>query len=662
MSVGCRPKFLDEPAIKADLNVPPEPVLQEDEVHSSFQNFVIQVSRHVSTLQCAIVKEHENQLYSILETNRQLVNQINQLQSENKFLRELSDKKRVGVDGRDTERHTSFQQSDRELAWDCPDNQDSPPIRDVQTWERLASPDFICKQRYQIFDFHEGTFYAGKLSTCTTLRFKEAESARTHLCISAPDSLVCAFWDVLGMFVIAIEAVTIPLSIAFGIDRAQSVRYLDFSTCFYWLVDLPFNFCRGYTEVLTEQIIMSPRRIAKQYILSWFVPDLIILTVDVLSLAFSTVQAIDVAALLRTGKVLRVLRVLRVIRTVYLFKYTSRVQLLIDLAHSEYFSAGTDIGINLALILLLNHFIACAWFYLGDSATGWVSAEGMHDRTTVYKYLTSVHFALTQFTPSSMSVQPVTSWERLFAVFTILVALCVFSSFISRITSRMAALRARTAHKDLQKRHVRKYLVWHNISPKLALRIKRHLFEVIPKKQNESDMNSSRILEELSVPLQSELRYELFHNKLVVCPFFEELQKQSLAFGRMICEVALTEFALSACDVLFNRGMRATAMYVLTRGEMLYTYIDSELPFPKRGYCSEPALWTNWVHVGSMKAVEDSQGVSIGADGFRSVVLAFPAIHDTAWSYGSAIVSKLNAGSSCSMVPLRSYDLSDLCF
>jgi len=173
-------------------------------------------------------------------------------------------------------------------------------------------------------------------------------------------------------------------------------------------------------------------------------------------------------------------------------------------------------------------------------------------------------------------------------------------------------------------------------------------------------VSSSKILEKLSLPLRSELLYELFHGNLVVCPFFKEMQERSRAFGRKICEVALTEFALSEFDVLFNAGTTAAAMYVLTRGEMLYTRSGSHIvqPWLSGSYCSEPALWTRWIHLGSMKAFADSEGVHVRTEDFRSVVLAFPAIHDFARRYADSLVSGLNV--QCSVGVLDGTDVTDM--
>jgi len=79
-------------------------------------------------------------------------------------------------------------------------------------------------------------------------------------------------------------------------------------------------------------------------------------------------------------------------------------------------------------VLVVNHFVACSWYAVGisrvDDDHNWVrvmierwkidSAEP--DPHWSYSYLTSLHFALSQFTPASMEVAPTNEAERLFAI------------------------------------------------------------------------------------------------------------------------------------------------------------------------------------------------------------------------------------------------------
>lgn len=316
------------------------------------------------------------------------------------------------------------------------------------------------------------------------------------------------------------------------------------------------------------------------------------------------------------------------------------------------------------MIVFLNHLVACAWFRLGSAsfkeAPGWVSEYDVQHRSLAYKYTTSLHWSLTQFTPASMEVQPQNTAERSFAVVVLLSALCVFSSFISSITSSMTSLRNLTVKKEFQSRLLRKYLRKHKITRLLSSRIHRYVNVVLPSRQQDMKMDSSHILQKLSLPLQAELKYELYNHLLKGNPFFRSLCMRSNSAIRDVCKVALCSLTFSQADVCFYAGTKAQAMYFLTKGTMNYTqqawqrvlnFTANELTDkPKKRkttfrigqWCSEPVLWTNWIHVGYLVAVTDSELVALDSQRFRSCLSSVPTCINFAQKYAADLVKKLN--------------------
>merc|ERR1712061_341712 len=96
--------------------------------------------------------------------------------------------------------------------------------------------------------------------------------------------------------------------------------------------------------------------------------------------------------------------------------------------------------------MLTNHLIACAWYAIGTidedtTVDTWVKANELEGTSILYRYTTSLHWSLTQFTPASMEVYPENGKERLFTVSVITIAMVTFSSFVSAITNAMTQLR-----------------------------------------------------------------------------------------------------------------------------------------------------------------------------------------------------------------------------
>lgn len=68
-----------------------------------------------------------------------------------------------------------------------------------------------------------------------------------------------------------------------------------------------------------------------------------------------------------------------------------------------------------------------------------------------YRYMTSFHWSVTQFTPASMEVVPRNALERTFNIVMIFLGLLMFSSFISNMTNGMTYLTKRNYEKRQQR-------------------------------------------------------------------------------------------------------------------------------------------------------------------------------------------------------------------
>lgn len=82
------------------------------------------------------------------------------------------------------------------------------------------------------------------------------------------------------------------------------------------------------------------------------------------------------------------------------------------------------------IVLLLAHWIACLWNLLGKSSEGpnWLIAYGIQDESWYVKYITSIYWAITtMITVGYGDVKPINSNEKLFGIFTMLLACCVFA-------------------------------------------------------------------------------------------------------------------------------------------------------------------------------------------------------------------------------------------
>merc|ERR1719517_170672 len=119
----------------------------------------------------------------------------------------------------------------------------------------------------------------------------------------------------------------------------------------------------------------------------------------------------------------------------------------------------------------MNHFLACGWYAVGNFGLDPSWVQVLEGKDLQFRYITSLHWSLTQFTPASMEVFPRNSTERSFAVIVILAAMLTFSSFVSSITSGMTRLRMLKSEKAKQQYLLRSFLKENKIPPDLSMRI-----------------------------------------------------------------------------------------------------------------------------------------------------------------------------------------------
>eukprot|EP00913_Durusdinium_trenchii_P020385 g19149.t1 len=85
-----------------------------------------------------------------------------------------------------------------------------------------------------------------------------------------------------------------------------------------------------------------------------------------------------------------------------------------------------------------------------------------------------MHWSLTQFMPATNNIGPDNVWERLFAIMTVLVAVCLFSSLVGSITAAVGSFRAVQAEKMKQEQAVVAFFEERKLSAELFDDMREH--------------------------------------------------------------------------------------------------------------------------------------------------------------------------------------------
>lgn len=433
---------------------------------------------------------------------------------------------------------------------------------------------------------------------------------------------------------------------------------------------------------IDDVLEMRPLQIAKRYFITWFLLDCVVVGSDWIVIILGGDAGGGSARLARASKTIRAIRVLRSLRLLRLMKLRKIMNDIKDRINSEYAHIMLNILKLLVMIVCICHLIACVWYGVGDTDSGWVRSlvgddtmDIYLDRNVGFRYITCLHWSLAQFTPAPNNLHPITTTERAFATLVLLFGLIIFSSFVSSITAAMTRLRQLSSNSDTQMSVLRRYLRQHRITPQLGIRIQKYCEFVLMEQQQQIQEKDVLVLKLLSEPLAERLSYEMYEPILTFHPFFSKYSELNESAFLMVCKQCINHLYYSNGDRVFSAGKAASSMLIVTRGLLTYSYnpdgglvkkhrkikddrsstslkqklktqlsrsksverlVDQEVR-ERQGVC-EAVLWMPWDHVGTLIAVTVCELVSVNPDKFAMLTKSHTTAHILAQRYARSFV------------------------
>lgn len=232
-----------------------------------------------------------------------------------------------------------------------------------------------------------------------------------------------------------------------------------------------------------------------------------------------------------------------------------------------------------------------------------------------WKYLTSLHWSITQFTPASMDIWATNVAERVFSVLTLFWALVALSSIIGSVSASMTALRNISADENKQVWILRRYLRQKQFSRDLTNRVMVHAEFQQVAEHNKVPASSVKLLGGLSEQFKLEMAYELHIESLHEHPFFMHMTQDVILRKSMerLCQFAFTSISIAQDEEMFSLGDEGNGMFFVKTGMLRYSVNNAASEpggkVPYNGispgmWVTEPVLWTSWRHMGWLKGGE----------------------------------------------------------
>ena len=272
----------------------------------------------------------------------------------------------------------------------------------------------------------------------TFIKHQEKRHA-SHKClqiINPENSALRTFQMVLAIAIVW-SAIIVPVDISLGTDRSanQSIysptTVADLIIDCVFLIDVVLNFRIGYFDEDGE-LVMTPRRVARNYFCTWFIPDM----AASIPLEIMEVVALEVQG---TGGLTSELKFLKTLKLFRLLRFGRMSVALMSFSFGPIFRI-----LRLFMIFtLLIHWFACAWFWIEEKQnfTGW-SVGGLVDisdgsnATRVEKYTLCLYWAATTLTTVGYGdMSPVTWNEQVYTICVMLVGAIMFAWVFGEITN-----------------------------------------------------------------------------------------------------------------------------------------------------------------------------------------------------------------------------------
>jgi len=456
-----------------------------------------------------------------------------------------------------------------------------------------------------------------------------------------PDSMSRTIFEVLSMVMLLFDAFIMPYVIAWDVStEGATFEAAIWTTRIFWTLDLAINFLTGFRDK-EAKLELHIRRAVRHYTSTWFLPDLALVTCDWLTFSNNSVSS--------GNKWIQWMRVMRLVRggrqVIRGWTLVLKARIVIQM---KIFHLVMDIALLMLIILWVNHMVCCGWYIIGryyesDTGSTWLSTQDYSAGGEYYDYLTALHWAMCQMTPGSMEVSPRSSAERIYNVFILLLGLLMGSSLIATLTSMMTQYKLRFEASSRKFLTLQQFLNQQAVDPQLALAIKLQ----VKARSNERERLKAKDVEYLGL-LSNSLQDALWHGwcmrHLSAHAFLNSLNILDSFAVQSLCKTVIKSMEFPASDAIFEEGAIGDFMYFVVAGrlrfipgelapEMALPDGDPKLTLKSGDWCSEPALWTVWTHLGTLEAMTTAEVLAVSGPLLTSALNRFPVASSAMTDY-----------------------------
>ncbi|CAG9325936.1 unnamed protein product [Blepharisma stoltei] len=240
------------------------------------------------------------------------------------------------------------------------------------------------------------------------------------------------YWNFIMLLLMLYTGFVTPYITCFIDSVSTALFYTEISVNFVFFLDTIFTFNSAYFDQV-EMLVVSRKEIAKNYIKSWFIIDVIsFIPFDLLSGSSST----GISNLVKVSRLYKIFRLFRLVKMMRFAKSKAFFEEFVDKLKLS--SGMVRMFKFMFIVLVAVHITGCLWYYLGKlenfSYDSWVVKANLIDKSYFEKYIASIYFAFATVTTVGYGdIHPITNKEKIFAMMLMGFGVTFFSHMIGNI-------------------------------------------------------------------------------------------------------------------------------------------------------------------------------------------------------------------------------------
>lgn len=378
-------------------------------------------------------------------------------------------------------------------------------------------------------------------------------------------------WETVMVLLVAYSAWVCPFEIAFLSSHPRKLLYIaDNIVDIFFLVDIVLTFFVAYIDPTTQLLVLDSKKIAKRYLLTWFLMDVA-----------STIP-FEALGLLFTGKhqsgisysVLGMLRFWRIRRVKKFFKRLEK-----DIRFKYFWVRCAWL---LSVTLFLVHCAGCLCYLLADryphEGKTWLGTANPNFRETSLgtRYISAMYWSITTMTTVGYGdMHAVNTLEMMFVIFFMLFNLGLTAYIIGNMTNLVVEGTRRTMEFRNSIETASNFVNRNHLPP----RLKEQIIAYMCLRFKAESLNQQEVMEQLPKSICKSIRQHLFLPTVEKVYLFKGVSRENLLI--LVADMK-AEYIPPKEDVILHNEAPED-VYIIVSGEV--EIIASEME-------KERVVWT----------------------------------------------------------------------